>query len=53
MIFDTTKEAVNRQKQKQNDVQMNGVFKILQYSEMECNCVGKITEGVFRKYSTL
>ncbi len=32
---------------------MNGVFKILQYSEMECNCVRKITEGVFRKYSTL
>jgi hypothetical protein len=30
-----------------------GVFKILQYSEMECNCVRKITEGLFRKYSTL
>jgi hypothetical protein len=30
-----------------------GVFKILQYSEIECNCVKKITEGLFRKYSTL
>jgi hypothetical protein len=30
-----------------------GVFKILQYSDMECNCVRKITEGLFRKYSTL
>ena len=30
-----------------------GVFKILQYSEMEFNCVRKITEGLFRKYSTL
>jgi hypothetical protein len=29
------------------------VFKILQYSEMECNCVRKITEGWFWKYSTL
>ena len=29
------------------------VFKILQYSEMECNCVRQITEGLFRKYSTL
>ena len=29
------------------------VFKILQYSEMEYNCVRKITEGLFRKYSTL
>jgi len=29
------------------------VFKILQYSEMECNCVRTITEGLFRKYSTL
>jgi hypothetical protein len=24
-----------------------GEFKILQYSEMECNCVRKITEGWF------
>ena len=23
----------------------------MQYSEMECNCVKKITEGLFRKYS--
>ena len=23
------------------------MFKILQYSEMECNCVMKITEGLF------
>ena len=30
-----------------------GVFKILQYSIIECNCVRKITEGLFRKYSTL
>ena len=30
-----------------------GVFKILLYSDMECNCVRKITEGLFRKYSTL
>jgi hypothetical protein len=30
-----------------------GVFKILHYSEMECNCVRKITEGLLRKYSTL
>jgi len=29
------------------------MFKILQYSEMECNWVMKITEGLFRKYSTL
>ena len=29
------------------------VFKILQYSEMECNCVKKITKGLFRKYSRL
>jgi hypothetical protein len=29
------------------------MFKILQYSEIECNCVMKITEGLFRKYSTL
>jgi len=29
------------------------VFNILQYSEMECNCVRKIIEGLFRKYSTL
>jgi len=29
------------------------VFKILQYSEIECNCVRKITEGLFRKYSML
>ena len=26
---------------------------ILQYSEIECNCVWKFTEGLFRKYSTL
>jgi hypothetical protein len=25
----------------------------LEYSEMECNCVRKITEGLFRKYITL
>ena len=25
-----------------------GVFKILQYSEMECNSARKITEGLFR-----
>jgi hypothetical protein len=31
---------------------MKEVFKILQYSEMECNFVRKITEGLFRKYST-
>jgi (2Fe-2S) ferredoxin len=31
---------------------MMRVFKILQYSEMECNCVRKITEGLFRKYRT-
>ena len=30
-----------------------GCLKILQYSEMEYNCVRKITEGLFRKYSTL
>jgi hypothetical protein len=30
-----------------------GCLNILQYSEMECNCVRKITEGLFRKYSTL
>ena len=30
-----------------------GVFKILQYSEMECNCVRKITEELLRKNSTL
>ena len=30
-----------------------GCLKILQYSEMECNCVRKITEVLFRKYSTL
>jgi hypothetical protein len=29
------------------------VFKILQYSEMEYNCVAKITEGLFRKYIML
>jgi hypothetical protein len=30
------------------------VFKILHYSEMECNCVRKfITEELFRNYSTL
>jgi hypothetical protein len=27
-------------------------FEILKYSEMECNCVRKITEWLFRKYST-
>jgi hypothetical protein len=26
---------------------------ILQYSEIEGNCVWKITDGLFRKYSTL
>ena len=31
---------------------MRGV-KILQYSEMEYNCVRKITEELFRKYSML
>jgi hypothetical protein len=30
-----------------------GYFKSLQYSEMECNCVRKTTEGLFRKNSTL
>jgi hypothetical protein len=30
-----------------------GVLKILQYSEMECNCARKVTEGLFTKYSTL
>jgi hypothetical protein len=25
----------------------------VQYLVMECNCVWKITEGLFRKYSTL
>jgi len=30
-----------------------GVYTILQYFEMECNCVRKITEGLFRKYSML
>jgi len=30
-----------------------GVFKILQYSDMECNCVRKITEGLFRKCSSI
>ena len=29
------------------------VFKIIQYSEIECNCVRKIAEGLIRKYSTL
>jgi len=29
------------------------MFKIQQYCEMEYNCVGKIAERVFRKYSTL
>ena len=28
-------------------------FIILRYSEIECNCVKKITEGLFRKYSTV
>ena len=32
---------------------MMRVFRILQYSEMECTCVRNITEGLFRKYSTL
>jgi len=32
---------------------MMGVFKILQYSEMECNFERKITEELFRKYNTL
>jgi hypothetical protein len=32
---------------------MMTVFKILQYSEMECNCVRKIPEGLFRKYSSV
>jgi hypothetical protein len=27
-----------------------GVFKILQNSEMECNCVRKITEGLLESY---
>ena len=27
------------------------VFKNPQYSEMECNCVRKITKGLFRKYN--
>jgi hypothetical protein len=31
----------------------NEGFKILQYSEMEWNCVRKITEGLFRTNSTL
>ena len=26
---------------------------ILQYSEIECNCAKKITEGLFREYSAL
>jgi hypothetical protein len=30
-----------------------GYLKSLQYSEMECNCVRKTTEGLFRKNSTL
>ena len=30
-----------------------GVFKILQYSEKKCNCVRKITDGLLRMYSTL
>ena len=29
------------------------VFKIMQYSEIECNYVRKITEGLLRKYSML
>ena len=33
-----------------NDEDEWRVFNILQYSEMECNCVGKIPEGLFRKY---
>jgi hypothetical protein len=38
---------------KNTNLDVEGVFKILQYSEMEFNCVRKITEGLFRKYSTL
>jgi len=30
---------------------MMRVFKILQYSKVECNCVKKITEGLFIEYS--
>jgi hypothetical protein len=30
-----------------------GCLKFCNNSEMECNCVRKITEGLFRKYSTL
>jgi len=26
-----------------------GVLRILQYSEMECNCARKITEGLYRE----
>jgi hypothetical protein len=29
------------------------LFRIVQYLVMEYNCVRKITEGLFRKYSTL
>ena len=29
------------------------LFKIVQYLEMECNCVRIITEGFLRKYSTI
>jgi hypothetical protein len=29
---------------------INFNIQYLQYSEMECNCVRKITEGLFRKY---
>jgi hypothetical protein len=36
-----------------NKAKIIGVFEILQYSEVECNCVRKITEGLFRKYSRL
>jgi len=30
-----------------------GCLKFCNIPEMECNCVRKITEGLFRKYSTL
>jgi len=29
------------------------VFKIIQYSEMECNCARKITEGLLREFKAL
>jgi len=40
---------INFYKGKDNE----GCLKSLQYSEMERICVRKITEGLFRKYSTL